>query len=364
MNDELKIEDRERLKGVGFDPTIKHSGSFLMVDEEVKTHEKTIPDLDILPTKKALDKYPELKDLMHKLVPVDKDEYTLLSKDVEPDGFFFRVKEGVKIEDPVQSCFFINTNQSRQVVHNLIIAEPGSEVHIITGCATASYAPEASHIGITEFFVGEGATLTYTMVHSWGPEVEVHPRSSVVVEEGGLFVSNYIALSQVKHVDMYPTAIIKKNGTARFYSIVYAPENSHLDLGARSHLAGEGAVSDIISRVVSVGGEVISRGHIICEAEGVRGFMECSGLLLEEGGKVHAVPELEGSLPGIELSHEASVGMISEDDIAYIMASGLDEDRAKNLIVQGFLDVRMKGLPADLQVKIDGMVSKIAEEGY
>lgn len=364
MNDRIDIKDEERLRRVGFDPTIKHSGSFLMIDDKVESHEEKVKDLEILPTDNALDKYEDLADLMFKLVPLEKDEYTRMSEDIETSGFFFRVNEGVKIEDPVQSCFFINTNKSRQVVHNLIIAEPGSEVHIITGCATASYAPDASHIGITEFYIGRDATLTYTMVHSWGPEVSVYPRSAVVVEEGGLFISNYIALSEVGHIDMFPDAFIKERGTARFYSIVYAPQGSHLDLGARSHLQGRGATSDIISRVVSVGGEVISRGHIIGESEGVSGFMECSGLLLEGDGVVRAVPELEGKIPDIKLSHEASVGMISEDDIAYLMASGLDEDSARNLIIQGFLDVRMKGLPSEVQEEIDKMVGRIVEEGY
>ncbi len=60
-------------------------------------------------------------------------------------------------------------------------------------------------------------------------------------------------------------------------------------------------------------------------------------------------PEIEGSVVGTELSHEAAVGKLAKDEIEYLMSRGLDEDEATATIIRGFLDVKIAGLPEALQ---------------
>ena len=86
-----------------------------------------------------------------------------------------------------------------------VFVEEGAEVHIITGCAIAAQEKSGAHIGVSEFYVRKGGRLTYTMIHNWGEQVDVRARSRGVVEEGGVFTSNYILLRPVKSLQMYPT---------------------------------------------------------------------------------------------------------------------------------------------------------------
>jgi hypothetical protein len=81
----------------------------------------------------------------------------------------------------------------------------------------------------------------------------------------------------------------------------------------------------------------------------VKGHLECRGLILGEHGRVYAIPELDGAVPGVDMSHEAAVGKIAEEEIAYLMTRGLSEDEATAAIVRGFLDVDIKGLPPALK---------------
>ena len=50
----------------------------------------------------------------------------------------------------------------------------------------------------------------------------------------------------------------------------------------------------------------------------------------------------------MELSHEAAVGKIAEDQIQYLTARGLTEEEATSMIVRGFFDIDIKGLPEEL----------------
>jgi len=356
----LSENDIQQLQKVGYDPsgTVPRSGSFLTRDHEVVSLEQREKGLEILPLGAALQKYPWVENLFFKLVPKEKDNYTREVAQHAPVGYFIRAVPGARIARPVQSCFFIKTARFSQMVHNIIVAEPGSELHIITGCTTASYVKQGKHIGLTEFYVRENARLSYTMIHDWAPQVRVFPRSAALVEAGGAFISNYIALTAAELVQAYPVAKVNRGGIARFNSVIYAPQGSHFDLGMAAKLVEPEAKAEIISRAVSDGGVVITRGYLEGGAANTKGHMECSGLLLRDSGSIHAVPELKGTFPETDLSHEAAVGRIADEEIQYLMTRGLDQETATSLIVRGFLDVRLKGLPPELQHAIDTMIEK------
>ncbi len=273
-------------------------------------------------------------------------------------GYFIRIAPGARIQDPLQSCLFIQGEQVGQAVHNIIIVEEGAEVHIITGCAVAAQERVGAHIGVSEFYVRKGGRLTYTMIHNWGEQVDVRARSRAVVEGGGVFESNYILLRPVKSLQMYPT--IDLNGTgavARSNSIIVAPSGCRVDCGTRMNLNAPHTKGEIISRAMSTGGTLYARGHIRGNTVPCRGHLECKGLILGDGS-IHAIPELEGCEEGVELSLEAAVGKIAQEEIEYLMARGLDEDEATAVIVQGFLNVDIMGLPPRLKAALDQVIEE------
>jgi len=70
-------------------------------------------------------------------------------------------------------------------------------------------------------------------------------------------------MKPVKKVQMYPTAYLKgPKAVARFSSVVIATPESVLDLGSRAVLEAEGSSAELITRAISKGGTIISRGHI------------------------------------------------------------------------------------------------------
>lgn len=354
-------KDKLDLRKVGYDETgeTPRSASFLLEDDTTTVAASKERELVMDSMRKARDNYPWVKDLEWSLVNPDADEFTrLVASHENPAGNFIHVLEGAKIKFPAQSCFLLKADRNEQVLHNIIVLEPGSELHLITGCTAASYSNAGKHIAVTEIFVRKGATLTYTMVHDWAPEVEVRPRTGIVVEQGGTYLSNYIALTRVKHIDTNPLAVVDAGGTARFNSIVYAKEGSHFDVGGRIVLQGAGARGEIVSRVVAAKSSVISRGLIEGGNEDTKGHMECNGIMLDDQAMIHAIPELKATCPDTQLSHEAAVGKIAGEQLNYLMTRGLSEEQARALIIRGFLNVKIKGLPPSLQKVIDTMIEQ------
>lgn len=344
----------------------KRSGSYLFVDESpvVSTINKRFEGkLEMLDTKKALEKYPWLEDYRWSLIDPDKDEYTKKVEEQFQGGYFIRILPGAEVEFPLQSCMMMSENRMRQRVHNIIIAEEGSKARIITGCATHPDAETGQHIGVSEFFIKENASLNFTMIHHWGKQTEVIPRTVSKVGKNAEFVSNYVLLSPVKRVQSYPMVKCEgENARVGMNSILYAQNPSTIDVGAGIEFNAPGCRGEIVSRAISrKGSHIIARGIMKGRDSPAKGHLECQGLVMDDNSSIHAVPELVGARQDLDLSHEAAVGKIAEKEIAYLMSRGLSREKATSIIVRGFLDVDILGLPEDLEKDIRETVNQMAD---
>jgi hypothetical protein len=201
------------------------------------------------------------------------------------------------------------------------------------------------------------------MVHNWTPEIVVRPRTGIIVEGDGVFVNNYVIMRPVHSLQMNPVAqCIGNNAVVRFNSILVATLGSTMDVGSQVLLNAEGAKTEIVSRAITTGGDIISRGYIEGNAPEVRGHLECRGLILRGEGMIYAIPELKGTLAGVDLSHEAVVGKIAEEEVEYLMIRGLTRDEAISTIVRGFLRVDIEGLPSELSVELPRVVEASGKE--
>jgi len=351
----------------GIDPKeAERSGTFFHLDQATiyaKVNELFRGKLEMLDTKEALQKYPWTKDYLWKVVDWNRDEFTRKVAEDFSGGYFIRIMPGAEVAFPLQSCLMITERNLEQRIHNIIIAEEGSRAHLISSCVQHSEVDQASHIGISEFYVKKGAMLNFTMVHSWSEKTFVRPRSAALIEDGGEFVSNYICLRPVKDVQMYPTAFCNgENSRVSFNSILYGQRNSVLDIGSRAVLNGRGSRAEMISRAVGRGGsKMVIRGMIEGNSSDCKGHLECRGLFLDDESLIQSIPELIARKKGCEITHEAAVGKISEKEIVYLMTRRLSRDQAVSTIIRGFMDVAIMGLPKALNDEVKQIVDLAAK---
>ena len=339
--------------GVILGDNSQRSGTIIQMDHSIIHSMSAQEGIEVMGINEALGKYDWLSDYLWKAVAVDSDKYTAHVELNQSNGYFIRALPGSKTVYPVQACLYLGKGNLAQNVHNIIIAEEGSELHIITGCTTAPSHEPGLHLGVSEFYIKKGAQVSFTMIHNWTPEIAVRPRTGIIVEEDGVFLSNYVIMKPVHSLQTNPLArLIGDNAVARFNSILVASPGSSMDMGSRVILDGKGARTEIVSRAITTGGDIISRGYIEGNAPDVKGHLECRGLILREEGIIHAIPELKGTLAGIDLSHEAAVGKIAEEEVEYLMMRGLTRDEATATIVRGFLRVDIEGLPPQLNLEL------------
>ena len=358
-----KAKEQMLEAGVILDDMSQRSGTFIQMDNTPVHSSVRQEGVEVMAVSQALEKYDWFADYWWQAVAVDTDKYTANIELSQNDGYFIRSLPGYRTVLPVQACLYLARARLAQNVHNIIIAEENSELHIITGCTTASKEEPGLHMGVSEFYIKRGAKVTFTMIHSWNPEVAVRPRTAAIVEENGLFLSNYVLMKPVRSLQMYPaTRCVGENAVVRYNSILVAAEGTSLDVGSRVILNAKGAKTEIVARAITTGGTIFARGYIEGNAPEVKGHLECRGLILQGKGMIHAIPELKGTLAGIDLSHEAAVGKIAEEEVEYLMARGLTRTEATATIVRGFLRVDIEGLPPLLSAELQRAVEASEEE--
>jgi Fe-S cluster assembly scaffold protein SufB len=117
-------------------------------------------------------------------------------------------------------------------------------------------------------------------------------------------------------------------------------------------------ISRAIARQAS---RMIIRGLIEGNTAECKGHLECRGLLIDDEALIQSIPELKARKKGVEITHEAAVGKISEKEITYLMTRRLSRDQAVSLIIRGFMDVSILGLPDALNAEIKKIVEASAE---
>jgi Fe-S cluster assembly scaffold protein SufB len=366
---ERQVQETVLLSGFTADETDRSASYFQM--DRTPIYERVGAafggDLEIMSTEEALRRYPEemLEKWWWRAVDPGKDKYTALVALHQTEGYFIRIKAGAKIDKPIQACLFVSESNVSQNVHNIIVVEDGAEANVITGCNIHLDVKEGLHAGISEFFVGKGAKLTFTMVHNWAEDFSVRPRTAVHVEEDGVYINNYVLLKPVKSIQAFPVAkLFGARAKAVFNSIVYGLKDSYVDLGSETQLIGEGSRSEALARTVSFDNSVVySRGRLIGRTNDCKAHLDCRGIVLSEGSTQWAIPDLasEGA-PGAELSHEAAISPIAADEIYYLMTRGLPKDEAVSMITRGFVNIDIPGLPDVLRRQIDKAIEQTAKE--
>jgi Fe-S cluster assembly scaffold protein SufB len=345
------------------------SGTYIQVDHSVvyeRLNKVYEGKLEIMSTTDALRRYDWLEDYYWKSVPVDQDKYTAQAELNMTHGYFIRVLPHQKLDYPVQACLLVAESHVSQNVHNMIIVEEGAELQVITGCTLSKSDAEGIHIGVSEFYVKKGGKLSFTMIHNWADNFHVRPRTAVVVEEDGMFINNYVLLKPVKSIQAFPVAYIKgERASAKFNTVVYGLKDSYIDLGSRIVFEAPNTRGESVARVIAGDESVIySRGDLIAKTkEYCVAHLDCRGILVSTKGSIYAIPQLiSNGASKAELSHEASIGPIAEEQVEYLMSRGISREDAISVITSGFLNIDIPYLPQFLDTSIKEVIKATAKE--
>jgi len=311
-------------------------------------------------TDTALKKYPELfQKYFNNLVKYDENKYTALNGAVWSGGTFIYIPPNTKIDRPLQSYFRINSKNMGQFERTIIIVDENSELHYMEGCTAPTYTSDSLHAAVVEIYVGKNAKCRYTTIQNWSSDVYNLVTKRAIVEENGLMEwidGNIGSKTNMK----YPCCILNgKKAKGNCVTIAIASTGQIQDTGAKMIHLAPNTESNILSKSIAAnGGNASYRGlvKIAKKAVNSKSNIKCDTILLDKKSKSDTIPTNIVLNDSSNINHEATVSRISEEKLFYLMSRGIDEEKAKELLIMGFIDKFREELPMEYAVELNNLL--------
>ncbi len=251
------------------------------------------------------------------------------------EGYFVWVKK--QTDFPLATCLTIASPKVSQNLTNLMVIEKNIKAKANVICNAAKNNLYGSHRAQGKLILKEGASLEYDHFHKWGQKDFVSPDYEFILGKDSSLVYNYQNLLPPKQVSLKTTIHAGENASVNMNFVFQGRNNSKIDIYDVLHLEGENSQGIVKLRLVGKEKSQISaKSSIMAKAAG-KGHLDCQGLLVDKGSKISLMPELICHNKKAQLTHEASIGKISEEELNYLRMRGLSEKEAIDLIVSGFL---------------------------
>lgn len=305
-----------------------------MLDALDKKLLKTVADLEGLP--KGAYNIRKNGKLLSRQVSANID----IESNADGTGIVVTIKPGTKNES-VHIPVILSQAGLFDVVYNTFIIGEDADVTIVAGCGIHCGSPETEgHAGIHDFHVGKKAKVTYVEKHYAMGEGRgrriLNPTTKIFLAEGASAEMELTQISGVDEANRLNEAVLGPDSVLLITERVMTEGEQTAVSTNNIILEGYNSRANMISRSVMKGNSK-QTFHANMEARNkCFGHVECDAIIMDNGTN-ETMPALKALHPDAELTHEASIGKIANDQLTKLMSLGLTYDQAVNRIIQGFL---------------------------
>ncbi|BBD72737.1 Fe-S cluster assembly protein SufB [Sulfodiicoccus acidiphilus] len=309
----------------------------------------------------AVKKYPDMtKEYFMKIFPMSDHKFAALHAALWSGGVFVYVPKGVRVSMPVEGYFIIGSELEGQFEHTLMIADEGSWIHFIEGCSAPQLKKDSFHDGMVELYAKKNSYLKFTTVQNWSKNVINFNNKRAWADENATV--EWVEGSLGAKVSLvYPTTILRGRGASSTSLVVTmaSGEGDWKDSGSKMIHAAPDTRSKVVNKNIGFNGGVnVYRGLIRVDkgAKGAKAFVKCDSLMLDEKTKAYTYPHNQVLEEDADVAHEAHTLRMNEDQLFYLQNRGIDEKESVSMLVLGFVDDIMRGLPFEYAAMLNKVI--------
>ena len=258
-----------------------------------------------------------------------------------PHGVHARilVAPDAHVDKTVHLCFGMLPAEGEQGIIAEYDIGSGAQVEFLAHC-TFPNAIRLRHVMDARIHVGTGARMIYRESHFHGTKggIEVLPKAKVAIDEGGTFLTTFsLVHGRVGKLDIDYDVAAAKGSVAELTTKAYGQSDDLVRVSETLHLNGEGARGLTKTRIAV---RDSATSEVFTTAEGnapfARGHMDCTEVI-RGGATARNVPVVVVRDDRAHVTHEAAIGTVNHKELETLMARGLDEEEAVDIIIRGML---------------------------
>lgn len=293
----------------------------------------------------------------------DAHAFTALNAAFIADGAVVFVPRGVALDKPVHLLFHAKAGEDAVISHprTLIVAEEEASVAVVEHFAGAPR--EASFTNaVTEVKVAARASVTHYRVQQQGDAAHHIHSATASVDDGGRYTAFGADLGGHIVRNGLDVDLAGRDAHATLDGLFVAAGRQQVDNHTRVDHHGQGGIvrqrykgiAGGHARGVFNGKFYVHPGAVKTDAE-----MSSKNILLSRDAELFPKPELEIYADDVKCAHGATVGSLSQDELFYLRARGLDEDVARRVLTRAFAQEVVDDIAiAPLRAFVDGLLDR------
>ncbi|MFT4176357.1 MAG: SufD family Fe-S cluster assembly protein [Luteolibacter sp.] len=314
---------------------------FVFANDHLIHSETKLPEGVIcLPISEALVSHGELVEahFMKQETRLGSAKYAALHEANLSNGLFVYVPENVEIKGTIEAHHWISGENVVIYPHTLIVTGTGAKVRVVDLFRSADEAPGLA-IAFNDLCAGEGSKLDYVAIQAFNEQTRVIQINETSVASDAStkgFILNTGA-SWARNESL--SRLEGRGGRSDMLSVSIPSHEQEYDQRTFQHHVSPGAYSDLLYKNSLYDyAKTIFSGLIFVDegAHETDAYQTCRNLFMSETAEANSMPGLEINADQVKCSHGSTSSSISDEELFYLRARGIDPVRARQLIARGF----------------------------
>ncbi len=293
----------------------------------------------------AVQTHPELVERHFGTIVDAENPFVARNESEWQGGAFVYVPRGVRVEAPIVVTVVQSQADTALSWRTLVVLEESAEAEVWEQYVSAEPDQDALLNTVAELSVGQNARLRYICAQGLSEKSWIFGSQRAVVERDGAL--DWIALgfgAGNGRVAM-ETNLAGQGSDAKVTGAYATHGRQHLDYATTQEHAAANTTSDLAFRGILDGrSSTVWSGMIKVDpgAQQIDAFQESRNLLLTKKAHADAIPGLEILANDVRCTHAAAIAQIDPEQLFYLRSRGLRLDRAKRLVIEGFLEATVE----------------------
>jgi Fe-S cluster assembly protein SufD len=315
-----------------------HARTFVFVNGRF---DKNLSDMDALPKTIKIQPLASMseKDVVS-LITAEEDVFAVLNTAFFQDGIYIEISENYQVPQPLH-VLNISVPANRHVLnHPRTIVKVGKHagvklIETYIGSDDRDYFTNP----VSTFTIGEHAHFDHYRIQIDGNRANHVSTTRIDISRSGNVVSHAISLGSQLNRNDINVLLADENGECTLNGLYVGNQQQHIDnRTVIEHMKAHCLSTQIYKGVLDNKAHGVFNGkiHVYPDAQKTNAIQSNNCLLLSDDATINAKPQLEIYADDVRCTHGATVGQLDQDAQFYLQSRGIDEEKAKHMLIYAF----------------------------
>ena len=318
------------------------AAKLVFVNDELVHVASRLPDSVIcLPLAEALDSHSDLVQahFLKQETRLGSAKYAALHEASLTNGLFVHVPDNVEVAGAIEVHHWISGENTVVFPHTLVVTGNHAKVRVVDIFRSANDVHPGLAIAFNDLSAGPGSRLDYVVIQAFNRAtrvIQINETAAARDASAKGFILNTGA-SWARNESL--SRLEGPGSRSDMLSVSIPAREQEYDQRTFQHHVSEGAYSDLLYKnSLYDDSKTIFSGLIFVDegAHHTDAYQTCRNLLMSDTCEANSMPGLEINADQVKCSHGSTSSQISDEEIFYLRARGIDPVQARQLIARGF----------------------------